>query len=376
MSEWKEYKLEEIAEILDFKRVPLSSMERANRKGQYPYYGASGIIDYLNGYIFEGEHVLISEDGENLRSRQTPIAFLADGRFWVNNHAHIVKSDYIHNRLICYSFANTDLNPYITGAVQPKLSQDSLKRIPLFLPESLEERKEIVSILTSLDDKIDLLRRENATLEAMAETLFRELVSDKENNGTLEQIMSIQNGYAFKSKDFKDAGKHKVIKIKNISDSIVNIDTTDYVDNNAIIGLSSKFKISSGDILIAMTGAEIGKLGIIPKNNKSLWLNQRVGLLVEKFKGSKYLAYLQLKSDFGQDYIENTATGSAQPNISGIGIEKCGFPIFKQEDLIQISLQIGELYDKIIFNLGQIYLLKDTRDFLLPKLMSNEISIS
>lgn len=376
MSEWKEYKLEEIAEILDFKRVPLSSMERANRKGQYPYYGASGIIDYLNGYIFEGEHVLISEDGENLRSRQTPIAFLADGRFWVNNHAHIVKSDYIHNRLICYSFANTDLNPYITGAVQPKLSQDSLKRIPLFLPESLEERKEIVSILTSLDDKIDLLRRENATLEAMAETLFRELVSDKENNGTLEQIMSIQNGYAFKSKDFKDAGTHKVIKIKNISDSIVNIDTTDYVDNNAIIGLSSKFKISSGDILIAMTGAEIGKLGIIPKNNKSLWLNQRVGLLVEKFKGSKYLAYLQLKSDFGQDYIENTATGSAQPNISGIGIEKCGFPIFKQEDLIQISLQIGELYDKIIFNLGQIYLLKDTRDFLLPKLMSNEISIS
>ena len=82
-----------------------------------------------------------------------------------------------------------------------------------------------------------------------------------------------------------------------------------------------------------------------------------------------------MKSDFGQDYIENTATGSAQPNISGVGIEKCGFPIFKQEDLIQISLQIGELYDKIIFNLGQINVLNDTRDFLLPKLMNNEIKI-
>ena len=68
-----------------------------------------------------------------------------------------------------------------------------------------------------------------------------------------------------------------------------------------------KFRISSGDILIAMTGAEIGKLGIIPSTDKSLWLNQRVGLLAEKYKGGKYLAYLQLKSDFGQDYIENTA---------------------------------------------------------------------
>lgn len=174
MTEWKEYKLEEIAEILDYKRRPLSSMERSKRKGKYPYYGASGIIDTIDDYIFEGEHVLISEDGENLRTRQTPIAFLADGQFWVNNHAHIVKSDWLHNRLICYYFANLDLNPYITGAVQPKLSQESLNRIPLLLPESTEERKRIVSILSSLDDKIDLLHRENATLEQMAETLFRQ----------------------------------------------------------------------------------------------------------------------------------------------------------------------------------------------------------
>ncbi len=124
-----------------------------------------------------------------------------------------------------------------------------------------------------------------------------------------------------------------------------------------------------------MTGAEIGKVGIIPLNNHHLWLNQRVGLLVEKFKGAKYLAYLQLKSDFGQDYIENTATGSAQPNISGTGIEKCGFPKLEENQIIDYSHQIGELYNKVIFNLGQVRLLTKLRDTLLPKLMNNEINI-
>lgn len=91
MSEWKTYRLDELGQILNNKRVPLNSRERGNRRGVFPYYGASGIVDYIDGYIFEGAHVLISEDGENLRSRQTPIAFKADGKFWVNNHAHIFK---------------------------------------------------------------------------------------------------------------------------------------------------------------------------------------------------------------------------------------------------------------------------------------------
>ena len=124
-----------------------------------------------------------------------------------------------------------------------------------------------------------------------------------------------------------------------------------------------------------MTGAEIGKLGIIPNNTKSLWLNQRVGLVVEKYVGTKYLAYLHLKSDFGQDYIENTATGSAQPNISGLGIEKCGFPKLKEEEIICMSKQIESLYEKIVFNLGQIHTIANKRNYLLPKLMSGEIKV-
>ena len=112
---WSVVTLSDIAELLDYKRVPLNSRVRDSRKGIYPYYGASGIVDHLDDYIFDGEYVLISEDGENLRSRQTPIAFIAKDKFWVNNHAHIVlgKSD-LMNQFIVYYFQNIDINPYIT----------------------------------------------------------------------------------------------------------------------------------------------------------------------------------------------------------------------------------------------------------------------
>ena len=160
MSERKENFLEDLAEILNHKRVPLSAMERSKKRGAFPYYGASGIIDYVDDYIFDGDHVLISEDGENLKSRQTPIAFIAKGKFWVNNHAHIIKGKkkYLNN-LIVYYFQNLDLNPYLTGAVQPKLNKATLTSIPIYLPKHEDEQKRIAETLSSLDDKIDLLHR-------------------------------------------------------------------------------------------------------------------------------------------------------------------------------------------------------------------------
>lgn len=174
MSEWKEYNLEELGAILNHIRVPLNSRERKKRQGQYPYYGASGIVDYIDDYLFSGEHVLISEDGENLRSRQTPIAFKADGNFWVNNHAHIFKgNEKWLNDFIVYYFQNLDLRPYITGAVQPKLNKKNLLRIPINIKNE-SWAKQIATILSSLDDKIELNLQMNQTLEKMAQAIFKE----------------------------------------------------------------------------------------------------------------------------------------------------------------------------------------------------------
>lgn len=169
--QWFEKPLGEVTCNHDGKRKPVKESER--KRGPYPYYGASGIVDYVDGYIFEGRHLLIAEDGENLRTRQTPIAFIADGRFWVNNHAHIVTgngevtTEYLH-----YFLQIADIQSYLTGAVMPKLTQGNLNRIPVRYPD-LEHQKSIVQVLGSLDEKISLNRRINQTLEAMAQAIFK-----------------------------------------------------------------------------------------------------------------------------------------------------------------------------------------------------------
>ena len=168
---WFEKNLGDVTCNHDGKRKPVKESER--KKGQYPYYGASGIVDHVDGYLFDGRYLLIAEDGENLRTRQTPIAFMADGKFWVNNHAHIVAGNgEVTTEYLCYFLQNADIQPYLTGAVMPKLTQGNLNRIPIRYPES-DCQDLIVRVLGSLDAKIDLNRRINQTLEAMAQAIFK-----------------------------------------------------------------------------------------------------------------------------------------------------------------------------------------------------------
>jgi type I restriction enzyme S subunit len=210
----------------------------------------------------------------------------------------------------------------------------------------------------------------------MAETLYERWVSDKEYDSSIKDLVNIQNGYAFKSKDFQEFGSDRILKIKNISRCIVDIQITDFVSSKTIAKVDDRFFINEGDVLFAMTGAKIGKMGIIPKTENPLWLNQRVGLFKEKYKGARFFAYLHLKSDWGLDYIENTATGSAQPNISRTGIESCEFPKFGYDEIKEYSEQLGLLFDGVIFNLGKIHTLQSLRDTLLPKLMSGEVRVT
>lgn len=170
-SEWPLVKLGDLTVNLDTKRKPVKEADR--KSGPYPYYGASGVVDYVDGYIFDGEHLLIAEDGENLRTRQTPIAFRACGKFWVNNHAHIVVgNERASTRYLEYAVLGSDITSYLTGAVMPKLTQGNLNRIEVPCPPR-EVQDAIVSVLGSLDDRITFLRETNATLEAIAQALFK-----------------------------------------------------------------------------------------------------------------------------------------------------------------------------------------------------------
>ena len=150
---WEKKKLEDIAIFLDNKRKPLEQSERIH--GKYPYYGASGIIDYVNNYIFDEELILLSEDGANIIDRNYPICYIATGKYWVNNHAHVLKtkSQYL-NKFLCEALERLNYNKYNTGTAQPKLNQDVCRKIILSIP-CLEEQTKIADFLSAFDRKLD-----------------------------------------------------------------------------------------------------------------------------------------------------------------------------------------------------------------------------
>ncbi len=141
--------VEDISTNCDAERKPVTSVFRES--GNIPYYGASGIVDYVKDYIFDGDYLLVSEDGANLVARNTPIAFSISGKTWVNNHAHILKFDtYATRRYVEIYLNSIDLTPYITGAAQPKLNQKNLNKIQIPLP-TFEEQVRVVTILDNFE---------------------------------------------------------------------------------------------------------------------------------------------------------------------------------------------------------------------------------
>jgi type I restriction enzyme S subunit len=366
MSEWRECTLGDAITLQRGHDLPKSKMV----SGEIPVAGSNGIIGYHNISTTRGVGITIGRSG-NIGN-----AYLYKNDFWAHNTTLYVKDFKGNDEIFIYYFLrNIDFKSFNVGSAVPTLNRNHIHPLDILIPP-LPEQKAIAEVLSSLDDKIDLLHRQNKTLEQMAETLYESWVSDKDYDSTIKDLVNIQNGYAFKSKDFEESGSDRILKIKNISGGIVDIQTTDFVSSKTIANVDERFFINEGDVLIAMTGAKIGKMGVIPKTENPLWLNQRVGLFKEKYKGARFFAYLHLKSDWGLDYIENTATGSAQPNISGTGIESCEFPKFSDHEIKEYSEQLGMLFDGVIFNLGKIRTLESLRDTLLPKLMSSEIRVT
>jgi type I restriction enzyme S subunit len=148
---WPVFQLGEICLNEDARRVPVKSSDRKAMQGRFPYYGASGVIDHVDDYLFEGQRLLVGEDGANLIARSSPIAFIADGKYWVNNHAHVLSENgEAKLRFLEYYFALVDLKPFVTGSAQPKLTRSALDSLPVPLPPlGLQERFE--SVLTALD---------------------------------------------------------------------------------------------------------------------------------------------------------------------------------------------------------------------------------
>ena len=153
--EWTSCTLQDAVDFLDGQRKPLESADRAKRQGQYPYYGASGIIDYIDDFIFDEPLLLLGEDGANILNRSTPLCFIAEGKYWVNNHAHAMRPKAGQNiKFLCELLESLDYTRYNTGTAQPKLNQEKCRRIELALPV-YEEQCRIADFLSAIDQRTD-----------------------------------------------------------------------------------------------------------------------------------------------------------------------------------------------------------------------------
>lgn len=169
-------KVDSIATFRNRQRIPLSSRERALRKGAYPYYGAAGVLDYVDDFLFDGVHVLVGEDGTVLTDDRHPMIQYAWGKFWVSNHAHVLNGISISNELLRCALSEADVSSAVTGAVQPKLSMGNLKAVGLEIPEHREDLEDLLGAIGALERA---LSTESACLWALRETLLHPLISDE-----------------------------------------------------------------------------------------------------------------------------------------------------------------------------------------------------
>lgn len=184
---WRVCALQDFLLNLDGRRIPLKQADRDRRQGSYPYYGASGVIDHIDDFIFDGEFILLGEDGENVISRQLPLAFRVSGQFWVNNHAHVFSPLPGNDiRFLTHLLQFTDYSSIVLGSAQPKLTQAGLNRLRFKVPP-LDDQVRIADLLEGSESRLRAERKHLAKLQVLKVGLMDDLLTGRVRvNSTLD----------------------------------------------------------------------------------------------------------------------------------------------------------------------------------------------
>ena len=264
---WEIKKLGDICNILDNQRKPITKKDRIS--GEYPYYGASGIQDYVNSYIFEGKYLLVGEDGAKWGAKDKS-AYIIEGKCWVNNHAHILQiNDDIVDKYVEYYLIYKDLNEYITGAVVPKLTQQALRSIPIPIPPLVEQQK-IVEELDCLSKMIELKKKQLETYDKLAQSIFYDMFGDPITNEKGWEVKSFGTEFKItsggtpdtKNKSYWDNGNIPWIGSNMCQNTIIYETDGKFITQLGLEKSSAKI-YSKGYVLVALVGATIGKTALL-----------------------------------------------------------------------------------------------------------------
>ena len=355
--------------------------------GNIPLYGSNGIIGYTNSAKYENK-IILGRVGAYCGS----VAYCS-GKFNATDNTLITSC--VENRILTlyayYLLKSFNLNNFAGGAAQPLITQSILKRLKCDVP-SLSQQCRIASILSTYDSLIKTNTKRIRLLEKMAENLYKEWFvrfrfpgHEKVEMGNglpkgwniikVKDLSVVKSGFAFKSDWFIDTGCG-VAKIKDIGGVLMDTSDLSYVDESNCLK-AKKFILKEGDLTIALTGATIGKISIVPKHRGLIYTNQRLGKFFNGVNPIEHIPFLYCM--FAQDMmvqnIMNLAnSSSAQPNISP---EQIGNIKFKGNvDLIKRFNKVAEGFFKEMLSLhGMNQNLARQRDLLLPRLMSSKLEV-
>jgi|CZCB01.1.fsa_nt_gi type I restriction enzyme S subunit len=390
MTEWREYKLKELA---DFNPDSLT----AKNKLEFINYldtgnitkGKIDTIQYLNlltdkvpsraKRIVKKNDIVYSTvrpNQEHYGIIKNPVDNMIVSTGFVVLRS---KEDKCYSDFLYYFLTLPENTEYLSNVAEdsttayPSITPDIIMDMDISLPPLLEQ-KAIAEVLSSLDDKIDLLTRQNKTLEDLAQAFFRkwfvEDADEKLKKYPLSELMVIQNGFAFRSRDYQDAGKYKIVTIKNVQDGFIDTSGTTFL-NQLPVGMPDYVLLTIGDVLISLTG-NVGRVGIVVEDN--LLLNQRVAKISPYNPEYLPFLYFYFRNETTREYLINLAHGTAQANLSPIETLKTEVS-FSKTLIKKYSELFMPMYQKIIKNKQQIIVLQKLRDTLLPKLISGEVRV-
>lgn len=370
--EFKNLQLDDVIVLEDKKRKPLSTMYRSKRKGIYPYYGAQEIIDSIDDYIFDGKYILLAEDGENLKSRKKDLVKIVEGKFWLNNHAHIFKvKENVDLEYLYYYLLKLDLGEYITGSTQPKLNQENMNKIKIKLPEFKIQRK-ISKILSNIDGKIKLNNEINNNLSEQIKSIYNEIFTEFIDYKRLDEISNVTIGKTPPRSEQEcfttDKNDVKWISISDLGKSGMFIfDTSEKLTQEAVDKYN--VKVIPKDTVILSFKLTVGRTGF---TTEDMTTNEAIAHFDLNNKELNNYLYCTLTY---YNYSDLGSTSSIATAINSKIVKSIKIGIPSDEQLNKFNNLTSAMFKTIKNNESENIKLSELRDTLLPKLMNGEIDL-